>query len=84
MLGKAVGSKSILRGLKNKSELLSHFSCSFVCFAYTNGNYWGRGGAQASPLLPTSLLGSGTCLFTAKCRYDTPLLYVYLHFAGKG
>jgi hypothetical protein len=31
MLGKAVGSKSILRGLKNKSELLSHFSSSLVC-----------------------------------------------------
>ena len=24
----------------NKSELLSHFPSSFVCFAYTNGNYW--------------------------------------------
>jgi hypothetical protein len=33
-------------GLKNKSELLSHFSSSFVCFAYTNGNYSGGGGFQ--------------------------------------
>ena len=26
---------------KNKSELHSHFSSSFVCFSYTNGNLGG-------------------------------------------
>ena len=39
-ISKSVGSKSLLGGggggrLKNKSELLSHLSSSFVCFAYT-------------------------------------------------
>ena len=37
----------------NKSELLSHFSSSFGCFAYTNGNYWGGGLSQ--PPLPPAL-----------------------------
>ena len=38
-IARLFGSKSIFGRLKNKSELLSHFSSSFVCFAYTNGNY---------------------------------------------
>ena len=35
-----------------KSELLSHLSNSFVCFAYTNGNYWGGGGGVLEPPQP--------------------------------
>ena len=50
---KAVGSKSILGGgLKNKFELLLHFSSSFVCVCLYKWNMGGGGGAHASP--PTS------------------------------
>ena len=40
-------------GLKNKSELLLHFSSYFVCFAYTMEII--GGGAQAPSPLPTAL-----------------------------
>jgi hypothetical protein len=39
------------RGLKNKSELLSHFSSSFVCFAYTNDDGLVSLEIQGHPLL---------------------------------
>ena len=46
----------------NKSKLLSHFSSSFVCFAYTNGNYWGGGLSPAPPPpLPTALNNKIIC-----------------------
>jgi hypothetical protein len=46
--------------LKNKSELLSHFSSFFVCFAYIQMEIIGGGGAQAPapppvPPHPTAL-----------------------------
>jgi hypothetical protein len=46
-------------GLKNKSELFSHFSSSFVCFAYTNGNYWGGGLPPASDGLVMGRVAGG-------------------------
>ena len=52
---KVIGSKSILGGSRinrNKSDLLSHFSSSFVCFAYTNGKYWGGSSPSPPPLSP--------------------------------
>ena len=51
---KAVGSKSILGGggvLKNKFELLLHFSSSFVCVCSYK---WNMGGVGLMPPPPTS------------------------------
>jgi hypothetical protein len=41
-------------GLKNKSELLSHFSSSFVCF-FIQWKLLGGGGSSPLPPLPTAL-----------------------------
>ena len=50
---KAVGSKSILGwGLKNKFELLLHFSSSFVCVCSYK---WNRGGGGLMPPRPPLL-----------------------------
>jgi hypothetical protein len=51
---KAVGSKSILGGgLKNKFELLLHFSSSFVCVCLYKWNMGGGGLMPRPPLLTT-------------------------------
>jgi hypothetical protein len=58
-IARPFGSKSMLGGLKNKSELLSHFSSSFACFACTNGNYcWVQATGSAKQETPRSGVAS--------------------------